>query len=209
MYPTDTSKGLSGPCAFDTTDIPARTCTHHDDAGYPAFPKDGAPPEGTGIVYPSFPQDVSAEPLWLDASRVRGATTVRANGVHLTRRTCASAERYPMVPRMRRSPQRRPRPMRLRRIPVLPLATSRGPLGEKVRVRAGRLWPLDGLERAERALPCAERMVATGGTPHLIRVVAPLPTTWADGGTELDGDPLATDEMPTADTRAATAYLQR
>jgi len=38
-------------------------------------------------------------------------------------------------------------------------------------------------------------------------VIAPLSTTWADGGTELDGGPLATDEMLTADTRAATADL--
>jgi len=38
MYPTDTSGGLSEPCAFDTTDIPARTCTHHDDAGYSRVP---------------------------------------------------------------------------------------------------------------------------------------------------------------------------
>lgn len=68
--------------------------------------------------------------------------------------------------------------------------------------------PLDGSELAERALPCAERVAtATGGTLHLVRVVVPLPTTWADTGVGMYGGPLASDEVLMVDTRAVTAYL--
>src|ERR687884_1849668 len=71
------------------------------------------------------------------------------------------------------------------------------------------LVPLDGSERAERALPCAERLgVATGATLHLVHVVelvpppeGPFALAYAPGG--IHGDLVA------QETQQATAYLDK
>jgi len=78
------------------------------------------------------------------------------------------------------------------------------------------LVPLDGSERAERALPVAERLAgATDATIHLVRVseLPPAALVWAGatggmiGGAYLPGADSGGDDLFAAENRAAVAYL--
>src|SRR5579883_372202 len=68
------------------------------------------------------------------------------------------------------------------------------------------LVPLDGSERAERAVPVAARMArATGGSIVLTRVVSPTSELWPG----IEPQPTLTQSIIDADLADASAYLEQ
>jgi len=83
--PRAKAPGLVRALHLRRIDFPVRTCKHHDGRRYSRLPKESAPPQGTGAMYPSPPQALPAELLWLDVclrgGGIRCARTVRVNRV--------------------------------------------------------------------------------------------------------------------------------